>query len=256
MPPRTSLLTAAVVVGITAHAAATCIIVFRTPTRIVLAGDSRSVAGLGSASNACKIRRAGRWSFVLGGLQRVGHLDLFAAVERAIATKPTTREALAALRPLSGRLREALATARSNPLFGEFDPGDQLVNVLVAGIDHGTPTVGYFNVTLTSKEPLKLNETALTCPGAACPDGRLFYGSAIVDEPAMRLLTTTPRPAWLELADAAAARRLIALQIAATPDTVGGPIDVLEIRADGHAAWTGRDRASVCAALPSAPVRR
>jgi hypothetical protein len=42
----------------------------------------------------------------------------------------------------------------------------------------------------------------------------------------------------------------IDLQIAATPQRVGRPIDVLEIGADGRATWMDRDKGSACAAIP------
>ena len=54
-------------------------------------------------------------------------------------------------------------------------------------------------------------------------------------------------PAWLERGDSAAARKLIDLQLAATPDTVAAPVDVLEVTAAG-ARWVGREHNSECAA--------
>jgi hypothetical protein len=49
----------------------------------------------------------------------------------------------------------------------------------------------------------------------------------------------------VEWANAAAARRIIAAQIAVTPHEVSRPIDVLQITAAG-ARWIERDPGSLC----------
>jgi hypothetical protein len=87
------------------------------------------------------------------------------------------------------------------------------------------------------------------CPGALCDSpGRVLHGASvggIIPD----LLVKQPRPAWVERADAAAARRLIQMQIQRTPDMVKPPIDVLEITASG-ARWVDRSAMSTCTAAP------
>ncbi len=93
---------------------------------------------------------------------------------------------------------------------------------------------------------MTLSASWLTCPGAWCDaDGSVSY-AASVDGRAVTAMTASPRPAWLQRGDAAAARRLIRAQIAATPDLVHAPIDVLTITATG-AQWSSWDRLSACA---------
>jgi hypothetical protein len=91
--------------------------------------------------------------------------------------------------------------------------------------------------------PLELSAVWVTCPGPRCGDGTLFLGAG-VDGP-VRTLLKSPRPAWVERADTAAAGRIITEQIAATPRQVAPPVDVLEITSGG-ARWVQRDPLSRC----------
>lgn len=240
----------------TATVKGTAVIAIRTPERIVLAADS--AAGVypsadgerRSVPSGCKIRRAGRWWLLAGGF--TGHPDRDArpALAQAIAAAETLPAALAALQ--AAWRRELLPDVQASQSLYRgrlYRDGLPISQVIVAGIDRGVLSVGLYGAWLQRREPFEVADGTATCPGRLCDDNAAPYlwGSS-VDGPLVTLIGTpaSARPAWLQRADAAAARRLIELQIAATPDRVGAPIDVLEVDADGRATWVQHDRASSC----------
>jgi hypothetical protein len=246
-------ITFALIVALAPPLSATAIVAFRTPTRIVLASDSKSTVASDDAvrfpDGDCKIRRAGRWWLLAGGYAAGEHLDVRATLVNAVTPTTTLTDALAAVQTTyRHRVRDGLLNAA--PLVKRLWPeaGRPALSVVVAGVDAGVLSVGYFGVSIERHAPLELSEGWGLCPGRLCKTGVLFFGSSVEDEPAVRLLKTTPRPAWLERADAAAARRVIELQIAATPQRVGRPVDVLEIT-NGDARWVNRERGSACEVL-------
>lgn len=246
---RTALLAVALAFAPVA-VGATTIIVLRTPTRIVLAGDGFATvadqAGARVRGGDCKVRRGGRWWFVTGGFSESAGVDVRQLVAAAIAPAATMPEALRAIQRLyESRLRAGLQAAK---FFYAKRVGAPALAIYVAGMSEGVLTVGSFGVDVQAAEPFTLVTYGATCPGRLCPeDGRLFVGNSVSDRPALALLRTTPRPTWLESADPAAARKLIELQAVATPERVGRPITVLEIAAAGGARWVGPR--STCAAI-------
>lgn len=254
---RRRILSGAIVATVAGLAApglhATAVIAFRTAERVILAADSRltglSVDGERSKPGAtCKIvSSGGRWWVLSGGLMAAGGLDIPALYARAVATSGTMREALAELaRAYRARVHPAFASA--GPIVARnFDPGDTMIAVIVAGVERGTvPTVGYFSVTLKSQTPFAVDELSATCPGRLCPLNGRFAWSASVDSTMTDLIRADPPPAWLQKADTAAAYRLIQRQIEKTPDTVSAPISILELTTAG-ARWV-TDPGSACAA--------
>jgi hypothetical protein len=221
---------------------ATALVVFRQPGRIILAGDSVFTVADGTTYRACKVRRAGRWWFVVGGFINHGReTDTYTLVSTAISGTDSVSAALTAIGGLSRTFYDGLKAAQSSPRSDL-----PMLEIIVGGNDHGVLTVGAYNVELKRREPFELSATSGTCPGEWCADGRVFFSASVdADKPAIRLMSMKPRPAWLQRGDAVAARRLIELQIAATPQSVGPPIDVLEITSSG-ARWVGRETASQC----------
>lgn len=117
--------------------------------------------------------------------------------------------------------------------------------IFVAGIENRVPVVGALVVTMTSVDPLVLTPAWLTCPGALCAeDGLMFQGVTVGYGPLVGRLRP-PRLPWVQRGTPAAARRIIAEQIAAAPRDVSGPVDVLEMTAAGT-RWVGREQESRC----------
>jgi hypothetical protein len=247
MTRRTVALALVLLLG-AARLTATAVVVFRTDRGIILASDSRWTDAVPDGTfrfrHGCKILRSGRWWMVNGGFARSDHVDVSATVARAIAAATTMDAAMRAVQQVyRATMQPSILRA---PYYQQKPPGTPVVAIVVAGLDHGVLSVGRFGADVVRQQPFALEDYGATCPGRLCPDGRLLYGVS-QQGPVVDLLLKRPRPDWLERADAPAARRLIAMQIAATPERVGGPIDVLELTAAG-ARWAERDPQSACAA--------
>jgi hypothetical protein len=248
MTTRTVALAFAMLLG-AEQVSATAVVVLRPDaTRVILASDSRLTTvgpdGRLRFRSGCKIFRAGPWWFTNGGFTRSADVDVNALVARAVASATSMDAAMRALQQVyRATLQPSILRA---PYYQQKPPGTPVVAIVVAGLDHGVLSVGRFGADVVRQQPFALEDYGATCPGRLCPDGRLLYGVS-QQGPVVDLLLKRPRPDWLERADAPAARRLIAMQIAATPERVGGPIDVLELTAAG-ARWAERDPQSACAA--------
>jgi hypothetical protein len=228
---------------------ATAVVVFRTPARIILAADERRMTDDGGkalhpSGGDCKIRLSGKWAFVIGGYSGTdkpgGHVDVFATLAKAVEHEATIRGAVTAVgQAFATTLHDALVEAVTTSSL-MYAAGTEMIAVLIAG----DGAVGFYGVSITSRDPVTLKTGGALCPGDACTNGRLYFAAA-ADGTSTKLILRTPRPAWLEQADASAARRVIELQMQATPHEVGEPFDVLQIDASG-ARWVDRDPRSAC----------
>ena len=245
---------AVLLIGLPVTLDATGILAFRTPDRVVLAGDElviRSDAtGRSVAEPECKLQRAGRWWLLHGGLTLVRgaphhpDVDMVNRMRGAVAGAATLREALRALAAEWASMRASAALFVASPAGREVVDGGPVFQTVVGGVEGGVPSVAFYGVVLAARAPATFSEHELACPGQ-CPDGRVYAGWSRAEGPLVAMLTR--RPAWLDRGDGAAAVRLLALQAAATPGLVGPPFDALEIAAAG-ARWVARDPQSACAA--------
>lgn len=252
------LLTLFVVSVVTTSAVqASAFVLFRLPDRIVIAADSLVIPTSDKKGfyapprRVCKIHRSGKWWFSIGGSMGSyivnGHairdeVNFNEMVATAIRPTPNIVEAVAAITAISPKINDNLKAS-----YEHRPDAPVMLEILVAGIDRSQPTVGICLVTLTRRKPFELTLATGVCPGSGCRSGRIYHGaSALADGPLLTELRRSPRRAWLSRGDAAAARRLITLESKAAPNTVGTPIDVLELRPDGRALWVGRDKASAC----------
>jgi len=234
---------------------ATAILAFRpNDSRIILAADS-AVTGIEPdgtmryRGGECKLAQAGKWWLVSGALESAKGLS---SVTRTVTQAATPESSMIGALSAIHRAYESTilpVLLRLDPYFTtEFKVDRPLVEVLVAGVDGGVLTLGYYGALLKSQKPRELVAGGLICPGAFCDSpGRVLHGAS-VGGVIPDLLAKQPRPAWLDRADASAARRLIQMQIDKTPQYVAGPIDVLEITAGG-ARWIDRDARSACSVL-------
>jgi hypothetical protein len=208
-----------------------CIIVFRHPYKIILATDSRSTSvGEGAralipSTNGGKLGQYGPWTLALCGFSRgPGVPDVRAALGRGLAGAATLD---AAVRGVQGvfvsELLPALAQARHYRAFADLFAAvnGTVLAVLIAGLEDGRPVLGSFGADFDPQSG------QAKMYGGALPASVTHY--AIGQQLALDLTTTEPRPAWLERGDAAAARRLLEMQAAATPRYVAPPFHVKEI---------------------------
>jgi hypothetical protein len=229
---------------------------FRSPSSIVLGTDSlaqtQSDTGL-IFSTTCKIHSSGRWWTVAGGFfgtRGAASFDLVNAIDHDLASARTLADVR---REIEQRVYPALYRAveaqRHSPAFRAlYGPGSVLTQITVGGVnDYDTVLrLGAFTALVERIEPsLMLKTMWFQCPGNWCPDGRVLDGGTVAETGPLMKALQAPRADWVERGDAAAAARLIREQITATPNEVGGPIDVLEITVTG-ARWIDPDPASRC----------
>ena len=237
-----------------ARLSASAIIVFRTPTAIVLAADSLRVGTDGQTRLVCKIHRSGRWWLVFGGFfsttDPIQPLDVIELTNREIATASTLRDVRMALEArVAPPIIATLTAAKGLPNFSTLFPPGAVSAIVVGGQNPGDRTLrlGVFRINLAANV-FRLTNTWVECPGPSCGNGIVTY-SASVPGPA-RAKMRGPLLWWVALRNGAAARRLIEEQITATPMQVSRPIDVLEITTKGP-RWMQPDRESLCAGQTS-----
>lgn len=257
-----ALLAIALVAVLPAAGAATGVVAMRTAdgSRVVLGADSamsitsepggRDVYG---AYGRCKIRRAGAWWVLLAGFSGTRGLDDFEApMLRAVTAARTLLEALQAVqKTYRGPVRTQLLIPTSPYRTKLFEPGAAVMATIIAGVDQGVLSVGYYGLQLAPSSDFSLIDGWATCPGTLCDElgsapwiwGASVGGSLLSDPDG---LSPEKRPAWLARADVHAARRLVVDQVTATPDKVKTPINVLELDASGQSVWVGHDPRSAC----------
>jgi hypothetical protein len=203
--------------------------------RVILAGDSlsefRREDGATWKGSEFKVRPAGdRWGFALAGWQSHEDLNAYDLVEHAIAGTVTIRAALQALVDRHPKFYRGLQAAQQ----AGFAP--KLVIVL-AGLDDETGAVvlGVFWAVAPSLTPLNISfKWTATRADTTIASGTTEQADALVNAP--------DKPRWLALGDAAAARRLISMQIRQSPERCGPPIRVLDVDAHG-VRWVDEDEA-------------
>jgi len=219
---------------------ATTLVIFRTPTSVILATDSAAVRQDGTGRHHmqvdCKIRQSGRWWFLLGGFLQDTDVDMRDWVADRLAGASTVTEALASI---DDRSLHARISANRN-LWSNRQAGSPLMTIVIAAKDL---TVGVVIVSLKASDPFEVMAESGTCPGSLCPTGGYYLVGEPGDAPPNQLLRSLPD--WFKAANGAAAREWIRRQIAFTPTLARPPIDVLQITQAG-ATWIDRDPASAC----------
>jgi hypothetical protein len=219
-----------------------CIVSAWKPGRVVMAADRMGTmadaqgAISTTTGNSCKIRRAGRWQFSVAGFDHVADgVRVRDVLEKAIAPATGFFLALRDARRAYYETIHPIAKAAST-LAGfrrMFPQGCRILNIHLAGVENGVPALGGLAFELVSLNPFTVRDYWTSAPGALVgPDERAFLACAPSAEPLTALLEQRPRPDWLMQADEDAARRLVELQADASPEAVGGAIDVITVTVD------------------------
>lgn len=230
-----------------------CIVVFRQPDRIILAVDSLATSAeqhgtslYTHRSDGAKMRTYGRWSLALCGFSKGPNgLDVRETIGREVGATMTMAEALQAVqRVFERRLLPSLNLARHYPAFHDlFDAvGGSVLALFVAGVEppslrsggdaDGTLALGAFGADVVAMDPLQCRMYGGALPGILGDGSRPFY-HAVGQELAVSLVNAESRPDWLARGDAEAARRVLEMQIEATPDRVAAPFQIVEITKRG-----------------------
>jgi hypothetical protein len=216
----------------------TCCAAFLRDRRLVLAADSRRLAGdcydgRHVTDTDRKIRAAGPWHFVLGGFQgsvtgngyRRRTVNLFEIIARAIEPVTTIEAAMRAIeRAVTPVLRVEFAAGEPVPFLA----------VSVGGVQDGRLVLGHFRAAPDPERPRGVFAewgTSLNGLERDSDGGITIVGSLLANGPAMRR-ARPPFPDWLRVGCAAAARRVIALDVEAAPELVGFPIRAVTITTD------------------------
>jgi Proteasome subunit len=243
-------------IGLPEKAAATTIVVIRTPSEVVIAADSfatiRADAGSSSTESVCKIYQLNsKLFFAVSGLVNDGLTGF--SIPDVVASASRIGDGVSAKMDEAER-RVRAAVLRELPRVKERDPAGYAklihakgaVTVMFAGIDAGIPAAASFSLglELSSTGFIEVNVIHDSCP-ANCPSGTraFWFGEGAVIE---RLRATGGLPS---LPMPELARYLVQAEIDAGAPSAGGPVDVLRILPGGP-VWL-RKKQSCPAALPT-----
>jgi len=226
------------------------IIVVRNDNEVVIGTDSKTViTSRGDMSDAqsalsCKIIRADNVFIAFAGIAGIVPHD-----QRAIPREFDLAEIMnkAALREgsimdkadtLAKAVESVLlrmsewAKKKMPVLFEKMFLGRQSLQVLIAGIENGSPTIVVmaFEPRISPSGEMEINIESRPCPGIACPGGLvyLFLGK---HEAIDRYLLGDPEIWKDDPVDVV--RKLLNIETTAERQTVGPPIDILRITKEG-----------------------
>jgi hypothetical protein len=222
-------LSAAMVLLLCGSAAATTIVIIRTPNLIVIASDSKAqYQGDQGNPKVCKIARQNETYFLIAGLAHDTYHGFLAnrTVASAIARANTFEEQANAVEEDLGRelAKELDILRKDDPEGFRFAvTGDSPSSIALVTVDGGVPKVAVRSF-MFDKATGKMSVERDSCPGTC--RGENFYvqlGHAVAPEEVAKVTGSPTR----------IAKTLVETQIGRDPQNVGPPIEVLELRASG-----------------------
>ena len=124
------------------------------------------------------------------------------------------------------------AKKKMRPLFEGLFIGKQLLQVVMAGMENGSPAiiVMAFELSTSPSGELRANVESRACPGIACPTGfvYIFMGK---HEAIDKYLPLDPE-IW-KSDPVEVVQKLMEIEVTSERETVGPPIDILRITKDG-----------------------
>jgi hypothetical protein len=221
-------------------AAPTTIVVVRTPTVIYIGADSRitDIRNESRTSTACKIRRAGDLFYAFSGFPRIPGVKpgLMEIIQVAAEGGGSITEMVEAFDDTiadtwSGGLQKL---KQKHPKFYKEEIRDRnLLQIAIAGIQNRKPV--FFMRHLKAMErngSPGIDIYKKSCPGD-CQKGKVIACLGHIG--ALEGYTSVRSDVWKD-GYVRGIRRLITLQMDASPEHVGPPIDILQIRRQG-ARW-------------------
>lgn len=215
------------------------IVVIWTPTQVFIGADSKRTAGVGPATvSVCKIGKARGFFFAAGGLEadpKTGY-STHALLHRAASRYPSDMQRSANLFKQLAVTHLPTAVARISKhepeIFSRrFRPGDTAVGAVFIGLGNQTPRLiamdfipksagaGHFTVTVRTSE----------CPGSGCTPSALFL---LGRHDAIKKYVRA-NPEFWRIGGELGVLQLINVQIAASPEDVGPPVDILRLDTKG-----------------------
>lgn len=172
----------------------------------------------------CKIHVANNFVWAAVGLvgETEGPFDLQKIVPKALKTGTPFLRAIKNLQAQLGTsFPEFLKRARTMGIA----PNAVKVEIAVAGGEQGILRVS--RISISQANPVPVRED---CPGPACPEIGVFE---LGFHGAIDRILDTRHAIWREMGIHEAMRYLIASQSAATPNSVSGPVAIVELRQSG-----------------------
>jgi len=233
-------------------------VALRTPNKIVLAADSKSIYDDRPPTVDCKIYQLRDTYFAIAGIpyETDTEYNVPSFVVTACEQCAVTERANALEKRLKPALEKELARIRlTRPrVFWEawFDAGAPPVSLVLVAFEGGEPrlVVKEFTVASGQAPDIRIAVRTATCPGT-CPTGT--HGYYLGSTKAINAFIAEGKgqnwpSGWEELA-----RTLVQLEIDSNQKEVGPPIDILSITKDG-VHWTQKQKS--CPDVQTQPTHK
>jgi hypothetical protein len=225
-------------------ASSTTVLVYRSPTSIVIAADTLFVLSNGHGWDrlpTCKIRKSGNVYFSAAGITQsaVADFDAFRLAEKSAQKARSAVDAAKKLqrnvvRPFKGAVK---SLSRKDPEFCRIyiKERPEPLQVIFVAVDKGIPTFALVVITTSeSNGRIGIATRLKVCPGTECPTGYALTILGINSE-AEKVTKATPNfSERVESSPVLQLRALIELEAKTHSDFVSTPYDILTIDASGH----------------------
>jgi hypothetical protein len=215
---------------------ATSIVVIRTPDHIIVASDSLFRTGSGQEMG-CKIKHEGVVYFATAGIVENDHTGFNVnniaqlAIQQGFYDVKSSARLFSSMviTPFAGALEEL---RRKHPDFYarhvEHRP-QPLQVVFMRRSAAPAFVVIYLTVESPIGVPVKVRSHSVECPGDGCPNG---YGARLLGDTDAAQRASEVNAFW-GAGEVEGVRKLVEAEIAAAPDSVGPPIDILRLDING-----------------------
>lgn len=240
----------ALMINFTATAYGTCIAVLRTEKYIVVAADSKSTNIIGGVhpEASCKIEKVGDKYFSIAGLVLVEEVHYNAmemaskSAGSAINLEAATESVEKAVQPFLIRIMEQMRKQFPD-YFKKHSENKPIFSIIFYGIESGIPKYysRQFIVKTNVDNSLKVEVVRQNYNSQGDTD--LMYASIGEDNGQGKYFDSLElTPDILSLSNLVnLARNLVEVEIKASPETVGGPIDILQLDEKGE-HWVQRKK--------------
>ena len=218
----------------------TSLVVVKRPTEIIIAADSKRTDPrvVGRSIPACKIVRTSSLVFAATGYSQ-DEATGFNVTELALQSSRATGDSSNKVQVFEQMATEQLAKAANWFQVNDpkvyaliFDKGDAF-KIVFAALDRGTPVLyeRAFKVTRGGDGKSKVSVWRRDYPDPRQPFAQSFTAYGETD--GIQSFLQNQRDFWASHDPIAAARRLVEVEIAAKPDKVGQPVDIIRIDPNG-----------------------
>lgn len=251
-----------VVVFLAAHCAATTIVLIRTPDRLIVGADSlmvnwQNVTG-SRATYACKLHKEQSIFFAISGMGIAYSGTKFSAeqlIRDAISSSHSIKQAATQFVHDStvpyALVAKAMRTEDPDGwrLIRQYHGEGITLAAIFFGLEQGVPTYVIVGFRVSTGSRTKVSADIASCPGRACEDSVNGESAFVLGESgaAYHRIGGGDQVSFSKFrktnGDLYAVKQLIALEAAAVPREVGGPVHVVTLDAGG-AHWD--ETAGIC----------